>query len=51
MLSPFLEAIIYGVALVIWAVIYAAVKVVLLGLRAALSIVWLLVERYRGERE
>jgi len=51
MLHPFVEAIMYGVALVIWAVIYAAVKAVLLGLRAALSLVWLLVERYRGERE
>ncbi len=48
---PFVEAIMYGVALVIWAVIYAAVKAVLLGLRAALSLVWLLVERYRGVRE
>lgn len=48
---PFLETIAYGLALVIWAVIYAAVKAVLLGLRAGLSLVWLLVERYRGERE
>ena len=51
MRHPFVEAIIYGIALVIWAVIYAAVKAVLLGLRAALSLAWLLVERYRSERE
>jgi len=50
MVPPFLEAIIYGVALVIWAVVYAAVKALLLGLRASLSLARLLVERCRGER-
>jgi hypothetical protein len=49
--NPFVEAIIYGVASVIWAVIYAVIKVVLLGLRAALYLAWFLVERYRGGRE
>jgi hypothetical protein len=51
MLPPFVEAIIYGVSLVVWAVIYGAVKAILLSLRAVLSLVWLLVERYRSERK